>query len=280
MELDSFFLFSAGGRFHYDGFGFGTLMFGNIAIQTAGYYLIALLCLPLGYGHIKSREWSRKITLALLWDWLILGLPLSVVILLMLVTSKGIPPASLPIVGLLFVLFYPVLPILAVRFCRSDRFRRIFHQQRPANNWVRQTPEAVLALGSLMILGILALYVPILFNGVFPLFGRFQYGLDGILMLDLSIVLLAGLTWGVFRRNRVAWWGTALYISTMIASSVMTFLRVDLYQILTEIKFASLEMDALQGVPVRGVHLGSGSRSGSRPGQSFPPPYSRAASWV
>ena len=36
-----FYLFSEGGRFHYEGFGFGSFMFGNIASQIVGYYLIA-----------------------------------------------------------------------------------------------------------------------------------------------------------------------------------------------------------------------------------------------
>jgi hypothetical protein len=66
VELYTFYLFTAGGRFHYEGFGFGSLMFGNIAIQTAGYYLIALVCIPLGYGHLRSHDWSRKIALALI----------------------------------------------------------------------------------------------------------------------------------------------------------------------------------------------------------------------
>ena len=30
IEMYSFYLFSAGGRFYYEGFGFGSFMFGNI----------------------------------------------------------------------------------------------------------------------------------------------------------------------------------------------------------------------------------------------------------
>ena len=49
VEMYCFYLFSEGGRFHYDGFGFGSFMFGNIAWQIVGYYLIALVAVPLGY---------------------------------------------------------------------------------------------------------------------------------------------------------------------------------------------------------------------------------------
>jgi hypothetical protein len=62
LEIYTFYLFSEGGKFHYEGFGFGSFMFGNIAIQIFGYYAIALICIPLGYGHLRLQQWSRKVT--------------------------------------------------------------------------------------------------------------------------------------------------------------------------------------------------------------------------
>src|SRR5512137_3172380 len=59
LEMYCFYLFSEGGRFHYEGFGFGSFMFGNIASQIVGYYLIAAMLIPLGYGHLKVRRWAR-----------------------------------------------------------------------------------------------------------------------------------------------------------------------------------------------------------------------------
>ena len=38
LEMYCFYLFSEGGRFHYEGFGFGSFMFGNLAAQIVGYY--------------------------------------------------------------------------------------------------------------------------------------------------------------------------------------------------------------------------------------------------
>ena len=37
LELYSFYLFSEGGRFYYEGFGFGSFLFGFIAMQIVGY---------------------------------------------------------------------------------------------------------------------------------------------------------------------------------------------------------------------------------------------------
>jgi hypothetical protein len=42
-------LFSEGGSFSYEGFGFGSFMFGNIASQVIGYYLIAAVLIVVGY---------------------------------------------------------------------------------------------------------------------------------------------------------------------------------------------------------------------------------------
>jgi hypothetical protein len=89
VEMYCFYLFGEGGRFHYPGFGFGSFMFGNIATQIAGYYLIAALFLPLGYGHIARRRWARPLALALLWFWLILGIPLGILSVAITFASTG-----------------------------------------------------------------------------------------------------------------------------------------------------------------------------------------------
>jgi hypothetical protein len=56
LEMYCFYLFSEGGRFNYEGFGFGSLMFANIASQIIGYYLIAIIFILLGFGQLKVRR--------------------------------------------------------------------------------------------------------------------------------------------------------------------------------------------------------------------------------
>jgi hypothetical protein len=60
LEMYCFYLFSEGGHFYYEGFGFGSFMFGNIASQIIGYCLIAAVCVPLGYGHLATRRCSTS----------------------------------------------------------------------------------------------------------------------------------------------------------------------------------------------------------------------------
>ena len=126
IEMYCFYLFSEGGRFHYEGFGFGSFMFGNIAGQIVGYYLIAALFIPLGYGHLKMRRWARTLSLTLLWSWLVVGAPLIVVVFFILAASKDLSlPAAL--MALVFLgLSYLVFPGLLIRFYQGRNVRRTF----------------------------------------------------------------------------------------------------------------------------------------------------------
>ena len=254
-ETYVFHLFEEGGRFHYEGFGFGSLMFANIVIQIVGYYIIAALCIPLGYGHLTLRWWARTAMTTLLIDWLIVGLPLSLIALAILVTSKELSLASLPVVALGFILLYPVLPIALLRFYRSRTARRAFQAADVPSNWLSDTPEAVKVAGSLMVLVALTLHFPLLFGGFFPLFGRVVLGLPGVLIIDLSIATAVILTWGIARRCYWAWWCAVVFLCLMTTSLAVTFLTNPPHDIVAQMPFAPLEAEALSGMPMRGYHL-------------------------
>lgn len=255
LEIYTYYLFSSGGRFHYDGFDFGSLMFGNITIQVIGYYLIALVCIPLGYGHLKLRNWSRIIALILLWDWLVLGLPLSIILFFMLLTSKDIPQNSLPLLGLIFLVIYPLLPLILLKFYRTANVQLSFQHKGSDEGWFEQTPQPIFVLGSLMIYFVGVLHIPLLFNGIFPVFGNFMFEYKGILLIDISVVLLIFLTWGILGKRLWAWWGTLAYFILMILSSTITLLTVTPQEIYTHMKFAPLEQKIMMNLPLQGIHF-------------------------
>jgi len=255
VEMYCFYLFSEGGRLHYEGFGFGSFMFGNIACQVGGYYLIAAMAIPLGYGHLKVRRWARKLSLTLLWFWLVVGLPLIVVMFLMLVTAKELSVAAVVIVAIALVLSYLALPGLLIRFYRGRNVRLTFETKDPKTYWIEELPLSALVLGSLYIFYIFALHVPILFNGVVPFFGIFLNDLQGIMLLDLMIMCLALLVWGTLKLKAWVWWGSLIYFGLVTASSIFTLARSSYADILALMKFAPIEMDALQGVPASGFHF-------------------------
>ena len=220
LEMYCFYLFSEGGRFHYEGFGFGSFMFGNIASQIVGYYLIAALFIPLGYGHLTMRRWVRTLSLTLLWSWLVVGAPLIVVAFFILAASKDLSlPAAL--IALVFLgLSYLVFPGLLIRFYQGRHVRRTFETQDPKSCWIEDLPTPILVLGSLYVFYIIMLHILILFNGMYPVFGVFRFGLAGVVLLDIAIACLVCIIWGTLRLQLWAWWGSVILVGLFTFSTV------------------------------------------------------------
>ncbi|MFL7790853.1 MAG: hypothetical protein AB8I69_01835 [Anaerolineae bacterium] len=255
IEMYCFSLFSEGGRFYYEGFGFGSFMFGNIAAQIIGYYLIAAVCVPLGYGHLTARRWARKLALTLLWFWVIFGIPLIVVFLFTLFSSKDLPIAAGLVALVLAGLAYFVAPWLLMRFYRSRDVRLTFEARDPKPSWIDDLPQPVIVLGALLLFFIVVLHIPIFFSGVFPLFGLLLTDIAGFVLIDVSIFCLAGLTWGVLKLRLWAWWGALVYLSLLTASVFVTFSQYGLLDILARLRFPPTEVEILDGLPFRGFHL-------------------------
>lgn len=249
VEMYCFYLFSEGGKFAYDGFGFGTFMFANIATQIAGYYVIAAIGLVLGIGHLGLKRWTRALSLTLSVAWLIVGLPLTLIALLMYVTAKD--PSMLGFLVALPVaaLVYPVAPVLLIRFYRGESVRHAFHEADPSPSWIEGIPLPVQVLCMLLVLNIIVLHGMVLMNGLFPFFGVLLVDLPGILALDVTFLLLAILVWGLAGLRRWAWWGTLVAFVVLTASTLLTLPRYTVGTILGLTRFAPLEMDIFSRLP-------------------------------
>jgi hypothetical protein len=248
-EMTCFYLFSDGGRFHYEGFGFGTFMFANIATQIAGYYVIAAIGICLGIGHLRLRSWARELSLTLSAAWLIVGLPLTLIALLMYATAKD--PSSLASLAALpaAALIYPVAPILLMRFYRSESIRGTFEQTDPNLSFLSGIPLSVQVLCVLLILNIIALHGMVLLNGMFPLFGVLLIDVSGILALDVTFLLLMVLIWGLANLKPWAWWGSLLTFTTLTISTVLTLPHYTVGDILHMMRFAPEEIDIFSNLP-------------------------------
>jgi hypothetical protein len=249
IEIYTYYAFAPGGRFAYEGFNFGSFMFAYITIQVAGYYLIAVAGITLGYGHLSRSRWARPLTVTGLWFWLVTGLPLSAIALLMWITSKGATLAGL-LIGLPFmVLAYPVGPLLLLRFYQSDSVRAVFDQHRPAGGRLDAIPLSVRGVCALLCFAILALHLPMLVYGVFPLFGTLLSGRQGFMAVDILILILAGLTWGFARQERWAWIGVLLVFGLLALSNSITFAQHTLLDVLRAMRLSPTEMAFFQGIP-------------------------------
>lgn len=255
IELYTFYLFSEGGRFHYEGFRFGSFMFGNIAAQTIAYYLVAALLIPLGYGHLAMRRWVRPLALALLWSWLVAGAPLLVVAFFLLLASKSVTPAGALIALAVLGLSYLVFPGLLIRFYRGRNVTRTLEVRDAGSYWIENVPTPILVLGCLYAFYIIMLHILILFNGIYPLFGVFRFGREGIELLDVSIAALFCITWGTLRQRLWAWWGSVILFGLFAFSTVFTLAASGYARILAGLAFPPREMEMLGGLPVQGYHF-------------------------
>lgn len=249
VEMECFYLFSEGGRFSYEGFGFGTFMFANIATQIAGYYVIAAIGIALGAGHLGLKRWAREISLTLSMSWLIVGLPLTLIALLMFTTSKDPSVigflAALPIAALV----YPIAPLLAIRIYRSERIRCTFEETDPTPSWLANIPLSVRVLCVLLVLNIFALHGMVLLNGLFPFFGVLLVDVQGILALDVTFLLLGIAIWGLARLQPWAWWGTLVVFAVLTASTLLTLPRYTVGSIMALTRFAPLEIGTFSKLP-------------------------------
>ncbi len=254
LEFYSFYLFSEGGRFYYEGFGFGSLMFAIIAWQIIAYYSIALVFIPLGYAHIRLRRWARSVSVTLLWCWLVLGIPL-LVFGLTLFSFKELSPTLAVIIVIMLGLAYLLLPWLLIRFYQSEKVIHTFETRDPNTYWIENIPMPVLVLIALSIFYIIALHVPIFFNGIFPFFGIWFTGLEGIFLFEIFILNLVFLIWGVIRSKKWAWWGSLIYFGLLAFTTILTLLKTSYPELLSLINFPPTEMDILLGMPLHGYHL-------------------------
>jgi hypothetical protein len=255
VEMYCFYLFSDGGRFHYPGFGFGSFMFGNIAAQIACYYLIAALLIPFGYGHVTRRRWIRPLALALIRCWLVLGIPFGILFVLVLLASKETSIAGALAAIAIAGATYLILPQPALRFYRSRDLRLALETRDPNPHWLENRPIVILALCLLNAFYGIVLHIAILFNGLFPLFGRFLTGLPGITALDIVILVLVLLTWGTFQQKAWAWWGSLIYWGAMTLSVMVSFASTSYLDLLAIANFPERELEFLDGIPLQGYHL-------------------------
>jgi hypothetical protein len=255
LEMYAFNLFAEGGRFHYPGFGFGSFMFGLIAVQIMGYYVIALICIPLGYGHWMLRRWIRRVMLTLLWSWLILGIPLLIAFLVMFISSKETSGLFDILVMPLMPVAYLVIPGLLIWFYRSESVRMTLEARDHNSNWIDQQPIPILVLSFLYFVYLLALLSLTFYNGIFPFFGVFLVNLAGYGLITFSVIWLGILIWGTIWRKVWAWWGALVTFGLLIISSIVSFSLYSWADLLSLMKFAETELDALSGMPLQGIHF-------------------------
>ena len=255
-ESYCYYLFSEGGRFHYEGFGFGSFMFANITMQIWAYYIIALVCIPLGIGHLKKQVWIRKISLAFIWVWFIVGIPILPIILSIFITSKE-PSFFLVIFsGLIALLSYTLFPSLLIKFYKSKKIEfALLNMNSKRNNFINNYPVPIIMMIILYFFYIFAFHCFLLLRGIFPFGWKFIVDFNGIVLNSISILFLVLIIIGTLKRKLWSWWASFIYFTIVTASSLVTLLLSDFLEIVNLLKLPPTETDLLINMPLKGAHL-------------------------
>ena len=254
-EVYCFSLFYEGGRFYYEGFGFGSFMFGNIVGQIIAYSLIAAVFIPLGSGHIRLKNWIIPLSKTLLWSWLVVGGPVTLMIAFILLASKSLTILFTAIFLLFMTLSYLVFPFLFLKFYNKLIVLKVIKKNDAQTYWINNKPIPLLVMAVLDLFSILILLILMLFNGIFFLFGKFLSGVPGFLTLAGSMLVFTLLAWGTLKQKFWAWWGSVLWLGIFTLSIVATFAEKTYPQLLSALAFPSAEVAIFENVPAQGYHF-------------------------
>jgi hypothetical protein len=133
--------------------------------------------------------------------------------------------------------------------------RRTFEVKDSKIHGIDELPQPVLVLAILFFFFTAIMHLLILFNGISPAFGVFLHGLPGIVMIDITIVCLLCLTWGILRRWTWAWWGATFLWGLFTLSLIITWLSTGYPQRLSGLAFPAREVEMLDVIPLQGFHL-------------------------
>ena len=222
-------------------------------VPGIGFYgALAVVFVWLGIGSIGARRWARALWLCLSVIGLCMGLAALPFMLSMsshfgeaAAQSGGPPlPPTARVIGEVFMvgsmlLAYVVIPGALFLFYRSPHVRHTCEVRDPVERWTDRCPMPVLGLSVFMAFGALGFLFLLGFGGVFPVFGRFLFGLAGRLLTLLAAGLWLYLAWGLYKLRKGIWWLALAAVLIVGISSTMTLWASDLGAVYLKMGFDS-----------------------------------------
>jgi hypothetical protein len=253
LEIYVFYFFSDGGRFHYEGFGVGSIWFAYLVVQNLGYYVVAALSLPLGIGYLSARRWALTLTKLYGWFglgagiWLFANLVPLLPWALALQLSRAVLLARLGITGVSALLALILFPLLVLWLFRREKVQSLFAARGPDGCWMDTYPFPLLALLPILFIVIGVLHVAIFFQGMFPAFGMLMFGRQSVYLIALCILIVGILIYGLALLKTWAWWGTSIFVSLLAVSTILSFSGLSVYDALLRMDLPAYELELLDG---------------------------------
>jgi hypothetical protein len=248
---------------------------GQFVSGVSIYAFIAVAFVCLGIGSIQTKRWARALTLVISVYWLLSGVLITVMLTAVLpVTmrrvlqmqqnatqnpspemSTGVMAVVLTMIIVFAAFFLIVVPIAYVVFYSRKDVAETCRHRDPVERWTDRTPLPV--LGASVILAIQAVYMLVigLSTPLFPLFGRYLYGISGLGCFLLVAILDAYIAVALFRLKSVGWWIAALTIPIRLLSMVITYARADMMQAYSRMGMTDQQLQMLNSSPLIRSHV-------------------------
>jgi hypothetical protein len=232
-------------------------MWRSLFMSAGMYGVLAVVLVWLGIGSFLRRRWARALSLILGWSWLLVGVfSLLVAALVFPSVMSGLPEGPPVLVFLLIMLSIMacpmvVVPAALVLFYGSRHVKATCEASDPQPGWTDACPLPVLAAALWMVWGgFAALLTGLSGQAAWPLFGTVLVGVPGMLAcLPLASIWVA-LAWALYRLHPVGWWATLATHALFAVSSIVTFARIDLFDLYRQMGLPEAQIDLLRRMPI------------------------------
>lgn len=245
-EFTSFYAFSNGGAFYYEGFGFGSIMFAVILTSALIYAAIALICIPVGIGNIKSTYLGYRLSCILLIAIIVIGISTVICIGFSFRLSDLYSVSQHIVMISILILTLIVLPYLLLRFYKNQKTRQLFNPSRNTHLENQSVQKMVVVV--LNMVWVTAFFVMIFLKGAFPFVGRFIFKTQGTYLLSAVILALLVLNYMYYKNTRPAKYIMLAFYVFLVLSVVITFSIIPMRDFIGMLKLPQYETSQMSSI--------------------------------
>ena len=203
------------------------------------YVFAAIWFVWLGIGSLMAKRWARALILVASWVMLLGGIMGMVFWVLVspqmyeqMALDPQMPKGMLPIIRhittVFMALIYVILPAAFLLFYRSPHVKATCDELDPKARWTDRCPLPVLAVVLMFAVWSGSLLFTASYSFALPFFGRLVSGGAGAIVCLALVVSFGWTAFGMYKLKLSAWWTGLLVSSAFLASSALTFSRIEL----------------------------------------------------
>ncbi len=232
----------------------------NVRMMIPGmllYLLMAVWFIWMGIGSIMTRRWARALILIASWFWLIGGTGAFVFMLKFLPNiyeqmgqSGKISENAAVIMKFVMLAFmaviYVIIPALFVLCYKGRNVKATCEYRDPHVRWTDKCPLPVLAMSMVCVFWAVSLLFLWGQRWTLPFFGTIISGVPGAIVALFWILVLAYITWGMYKLDIKAWWCVLLVNIFWLLSTIITFSRVSMLDFYEKMNLPKQQMEMMK----------------------------------